>query len=417
MAKKYALLQQVRLSKLLSAMINTKMLLKDLRPTIFLFRHLFFASLFAMATISVEHAYAQKPDRIPIPPPIIDGTEISAEGTNHIHTSSCSGILITNNWVLTAKHCPNLTAPASQWEGFLGLQQADGRRFVVHPVFDAVLVELEAPLEMNGTTTGFRQQIYAGDKGGLVGKQVDCYGYGRPNFPRQGILRTARFEIVDVPSGLPEDQRRNYKKNYPHYLPIMKNAIGQLPSGGDSGGACIYTTPSGEKLLVGILTSGNNSYCEYTASSALWPWIQATIGNVPKQALRFSHSNMCLDVPHSSTDNDVQLIQYPCYGTSNQKFQLVPFDDNRHFVLISHSGKCLDVSKSSQSNGAKVIQFQCNGTTNQLWHVLDSHSEGIYLRADHSNKCIDLTESSLENEAKVIQYECNWTNNQRLIPY
>jgi len=130
------------------------------------------------------------------------------------------------------------------------------------------------------------------------------------------------------------------------------------------------------------------------------------------QQIRFRHSSKCVDVRTSSLANGAKAVQFTCYGTTNQRFHLVPYGSH-YLVQAGHSGKCLDVSGSSTANGAKVIQYQCNGTTNQRWTLVPSGTRYL-LQASHSGKCLDVPGSSTSNDVELIQYTCNHTTNQQV---
>jgi hypothetical protein len=127
--------------------------------------------------------------------------------------------------------------------------------------------------------------------------------------------------------------------------------------------------------------------------------------------IRPHHSNMCLDVPFSSPDNGVALIQWTCNGQPNQAFTFVSLNNGYYKILPNHvSGKCLDVAGANPSDGTKVQQYTCLGVLNQqfaLRYVASYNGIPYYnLVARHSNKCVTIARASLDEGTRVEQWTC-----------
>jgi len=80
--------------------------------------------------------------------------------------------------------------------------------------------------------------------------------------------------------------------------------------------------------------------------------------------IRNLYSNLCLDVPSSSSSNGVKIQQWGCNATNAQSWN---FAGNA--VRSVATGKCLDVSDRNPNNGVQIQQWDCASQSNQAWRV------------------------------------------------
>lgn len=133
----------------------------------------------------------------------------------------------------------------------------------------------------------------------------------------------------------------------------------------------------------------------------------------PNTSIKAVHSGQCLDVYGVSSADGANVIQWPCHGGSNQKWELVPLEGGIFEIVAAHSGKCLDVFGASSVNEANVIQWPCHGETNQQWQLVP-HGDGAFqIEAVHSGQCLDVSKASKANAANVIQWPCHGGINQQ----
>src|SRR5262245_54684810 len=81
--------------------------------------------------------------------PIIDGTNVIADNIGMVKLSSgCSGIMLSDDWLLTARHCVNEINTPANLSVMLGTTntQATASRIELHPSLDVAVVRLASPL-------------------------------------------------------------------------------------------------------------------------------------------------------------------------------------------------------------------------------------------------------------------------------
>ncbi|HEY8942783.1 MAG TPA: trypsin-like serine protease, partial [Polyangiaceae bacterium] len=153
---------------------------------------------------------------------------------------ACSGTIVTQDWVLTARHCVDrrptaLTSSIVDWKG--------ETRTVIDVVnndqLDVSLLHLDSPYAI-GTPGTFVNPPWTGTTAALVGQNVDCYGYGPNEIGGPiGTLRTATLEVLTAaPNGTYYNTEQTHRR---------------LP--GDSGSAC-FLTSGGVRYQVGVHSQG-----------------------------------------------------------------------------------------------------------------------------------------------------------------
>jgi hypothetical protein len=205
--------------------------------------------------------------------------------------TTCSGTLMTNRTVITAKHCVDKPDPYGRTRYVkMGSQRTAIVGQVLHPTYDVAIVKLQtgmlmpnwqydryatSPIRTN--RTDYKRGTYQGTNQSIDGLTVACYGYGGASGSKgpQPPLTFAWMQATYNPnSGInPMDQ-----------MHTSRNGYNQLQEPGDSGGPCFNATgfvdssPSTARLLSvlsGCFPSNpwNFCYSRTTPDISFWAWL------------------------------------------------------------------------------------------------------------------------------------------------
>lgn len=121
----------------------------------------------------------------------------------------------------------------------------------------------------------------------------------------------------------------------------------------------------------------------------------------------------CVDLPNSSANNGVQLVQYGCNGGSNQNFSFTPVPGSADLYTMNTmtAGKCVDVYGASTADNATIIQWTCHGGTNQQWRLtpvtISGTDKTFNVVSARSGKCIVPSGGSSASSTGLVQLPCS----------
>lgn len=134
----------------------------------------------------------------------------------------------------------------------------------------------------------------------------------------------------------------------------------------------------------------------------------------PWQQLVPSHSGQCADVPYADPSNGLVLQQVSCAGGEwmPQRWRFLPQSDGSYMIQNGATSKCIEVYGYSADNNAQVVQWDCYGGTNQRWRAEMRPDGQFQLRNVHSDKCLEVLNFGQNAGAQLVQYTCDGASSQ-----
>jgi hypothetical protein len=303
--------------------------------------------------------------------PIINGTPVTSENIGLVKlltpTSGCSGTLITPEWVLTAQHC----LPAEPVGMTVERTTTGEIRNAVQLIpwstsnftTDIGLVRVAEPFPIAVGADGYANPLWPFSVTDLVGRTVDCYGYGAnaPDGSGWGTLRYGAIPVESYDTGT-------------YYL--RPNSLGQIQYYGDSGSGCFYTQ-DGRRYQVSVVSTVSTVIAGVEATADVRAWVDLHV-----------HSQ-CDDGIQSGTETGID-----CGGSC----AACPPPATLSLTSQWDTGWCAEVvitNHTGSSTNSWTVDFDVNeSSVYALWNAEFANTGSLYTATNLSwNGRIPATES------------------------
>jgi hypothetical protein len=132
-------------------------------------------------------------------------------------------------------------------------------------------------------------------------------------------------------------------------------------------------------------------------------------------------NSMCLQPINASQDVGAQVVQWPCNGSTEQRWVFHRLSGTRYQIENEHSRRCLD-ALGGATNGTPVVQWPCGSLSNETWDtgvtltgfpVVVTVTSRVSGTTSH---CLDVPGGMLSMPGLAMQiWGCNATNAQKWI--
>jgi len=208
---------------------------------------------------------------------IINGTPVISEDIGLVKiatptTGGCSATLITPEWVLTAQHCLPTEPTGTTIERTTTGDVRDAVQLIPFSSTglstDVALIRVATPFPIAAGPSGYTNELWPFPPSDLVGKTVECYGYGYNTSEGTGF-GTLRHASLFVDS---------YDAPLPGAYTFLQNELGQIQTYGDSGSGCFYVQ-DGQRYDLSVFTNPGGDKAFAYATAPLRDWVDLQVHN------------------------------------------------------------------------------------------------------------------------------------------
>ncbi|MFE9424869.1 RICIN domain-containing protein [Kitasatospora sp. NPDC006697] len=124
-------------------------------------------------------------------------------------------------------------------------------------------------------------------------------------------------------------------------------------------------------------------------------------------------SGLCLGGQWAGTANLTPVVQQPCQGLLNQRWQLTANGSGGYTIADrANADSCLNVSGGSTGSGAALIEWACNGGANEQFTLGIAADGSTVIHPQNSALCLDLPYGSSTPGVQIQQFTCGGGPNQ-----
>jgi hypothetical protein len=126
--------------------------------------------------------------------------------------------------------------------------------------------------------------------------------------------------------------------------------------------------------------------------------------------VRSTASGKCLTPQNESSADGVPIFQVECNGSAFQRWDFVDHDNHVFQIRNAVTLKCMDVP-GPNSNGTPVIQWPCSGISNERFQASRDLPDFVTLRSrvgGTNTHCLDVPDGTTADAALQI-WACNGT--------
>lgn len=307
----------------------------------------------------------------------------------------CTASLVAKDWILTAKHCTQESAPytvrvgSNDWA--TGGSVAAVSSWVRNPTVDIALGHLDHAVTQT--------PIEIGTAVGGVGSPLRLLGWGATGANGSGSPRILKQLDTSVSGSSSCDGN-------PDYICVDNPGGNQGACYGDSGGPAARLV-AGRWVLLGATSSGPGTCAtapsSYTDLTRQRSFISSTIGGGgggggtgTARAIVGQASGLCVDVRGGGTANGTPTILYTCNSQPNQQWTVGG-------TTIRSFGKCLDLPAGQTGDGVRVQLSDCTGGSDQNWQVRADGS----IRNTLTGRCLDAVKRGTTPGTALQIWGCN----------